>query len=81
MRHRVSIGLASFAVVATATAPAAEMITVVGQSGRPGFRGDGGPARGASIFGARAVDVGPDGTVYVLSQGVPLTGDVSLTRP
>lgn len=30
--------------------------------------GDGGPATSASIFGARAVEVAPDGTVYVLER-------------
>jgi len=30
--------------------------------------GDGGPAKAAAIFGARAVDVGPDGTVYILER-------------
>ncbi|MBV9018147.1 MAG: hypothetical protein JO058_21060, partial [Alphaproteobacteria bacterium] len=30
--------------------------------------GDGGPAREARIFGARAVKLGPDGTVYILER-------------
>ncbi len=30
--------------------------------------GDGGPADQASIWGARAVDVGPDGSVYILER-------------
>lgn len=30
--------------------------------------GDGGPAARASIFGARAVDVGPDGTIFILER-------------
>ena len=30
--------------------------------------GDGGPAAKAAIWGARAVDVGPDGSVYILER-------------
>jgi streptogramin lyase len=37
-------------------------------TGRPRHEGDGGPANQASIWGARAVDVGPDGTVYILER-------------
>jgi DNA-binding beta-propeller fold protein YncE len=37
-------------------------------NGRGTHSGDGGPARSASIAGARAVEVGPDGTVYVLER-------------
>lgn len=37
-------------------------------TGKPRHDGDGGPAREASIHGARAVQVGPDGTVYLLER-------------
>ncbi len=37
-------------------------------TGKPRHGGDGGPAREASIHGARAVEVGPDGTVYILER-------------
>lgn len=37
-------------------------------SGKPQHSGDGGPASEASIHGARAVEVGPDGTVYILER-------------
>lgn len=36
--------------------------------GRGRHAGDGGPATAASIFGARAVEVGPDGTVFILER-------------
>ena len=37
-------------------------------NGQGRHAGDGGPASKAAIFGARAVEVGPDGTVYVLER-------------
>lgn len=37
-------------------------------NGRARHDGDGGPATRASIWGARAVDVGPDGSVYILER-------------
>jgi sugar lactone lactonase YvrE len=37
-------------------------------AGKALHEGDGGPASAASIFGARAVDLGPDGTVYILER-------------
>ena len=37
-------------------------------TGRGQHDGDGGPADRASIWGARAVDVGPDGSVYILER-------------
>ena len=37
-------------------------------TGRARHDGDGGPAAKAAIWGARAVDVGPDGTVYILER-------------
>jgi DNA-binding beta-propeller fold protein YncE len=37
-------------------------------TGQPRHEGDGGPAPAAAIFGARAVEVGPDGTVYILER-------------
>jgi DNA-binding beta-propeller fold protein YncE len=37
-------------------------------TGRARHHGDGGPAVEASIWGARAVDVGPDGTVFILER-------------
>ena len=37
-------------------------------TGRGRHEGDGGPADRASIWGARAVDVGPDGSVYILER-------------
>jgi DNA-binding beta-propeller fold protein YncE len=43
-------------------------ITTFAGTGRGRHDGDGGPAREASIFGARAVEVGRDGTVYVLER-------------
>lgn len=37
-------------------------------TGRDRHEGDDGPAQAASIAGARAVEVGPDGTVYILER-------------
>jgi sugar lactone lactonase YvrE len=37
-------------------------------TGKPRHDGDGGPAHKAAIWGARAVDVGPDGSVYILER-------------
>ena len=37
-------------------------------TGKPEHSGDGGPAIAAGIFGARAVKLGPDGTVYILER-------------
>jgi DNA-binding beta-propeller fold protein YncE len=37
-------------------------------TGQPEHGGDGGPAAEAGIFGARAVKLGPDGTVYILER-------------
>jgi DNA-binding beta-propeller fold protein YncE len=44
------------------------VITTFAGDGRGRHAGDGGPARAASLFGARAVEVGPDGSVYVLER-------------
>lgn len=43
-------------------------ITTFAGNGKGRHSGDGGPARDASIFGARAVEVAPDGTVFVLER-------------
>jgi sugar lactone lactonase YvrE len=43
-------------------------ISTFAGTGRPRHDGDGGPAAKASIAGARAVDVGPDGSVYILER-------------
>jgi len=43
-------------------------ISTFAGTGRPRREGDGGPAAQASIWGARAVDVGPDGTVYIVER-------------
>jgi DNA-binding beta-propeller fold protein YncE len=45
-----------------------EMIDTFAGTGQGRHSGDGGPARRAGIAGARAVEVGPDGTVYVLER-------------
>lgn len=37
-------------------------------TGQPEHSGDGGPARAAGIFGARAVKLGADGTLYILER-------------
>jgi DNA-binding beta-propeller fold protein YncE len=44
------------------------MIGTFAGTGRARHEGDGGPAGVASIWGARAVDVGPDGAVYILER-------------
>ncbi|MBN9559179.1 MAG: hypothetical protein J0H14_00420 [Alphaproteobacteria bacterium] len=44
------------------------MIATFAGSGEPRHDGDGGPAAQAGIFGARAVQVAPDGTVYILER-------------
>jgi DNA-binding beta-propeller fold protein YncE len=50
-------------------------ITTFAGTGRGKHEGDGGPAVAASIAGARAVELGPDGTVYILErQGNTLRG-------
>jgi DNA-binding beta-propeller fold protein YncE len=43
-------------------------ITTFAGTGRGAHAGDGGPARNAAIFGARAVEVGPDGTVWIVER-------------
>jgi DNA-binding beta-propeller fold protein YncE len=43
-------------------------ITTFAGTGTGKHEGDGGPAVAASIAGARAVDLGPDGTVYILER-------------
>lgn len=43
-------------------------ISTFAGTGKAAHNGDGGPAGEAAIFGARAVDVGPDGTVFVLER-------------
>jgi DNA-binding beta-propeller fold protein YncE len=47
---------------------ASGQITTFAGTGRGRHDGDGGPADRASIWGARAVDVGPDGSVYILER-------------
>jgi DNA-binding beta-propeller fold protein YncE len=37
-------------------------------TGQARHEGDGGPASAASIFGARAVELGPDGTIYIVER-------------
>ena len=44
------------------------LISTFAGTGRPRHEGDGGPAAEASIWGARAVEVGGDGTVYILER-------------
>src|SRR2546423_736915 len=53
---------------ARAAAPAPATITTFAGNGLGRHSGDGGPAREASLFGARAVEVGPDGSVYILER-------------
>jgi DNA-binding beta-propeller fold protein YncE len=43
-------------------------ITTFAGTGKGRHSGDGGPASDAAIFGARAVEVGADGTVYILER-------------
>ncbi len=43
-------------------------ISTFAGTGKNQHAGDGGPAPSASIAGARAVDLGPDGTVYILER-------------
>ncbi len=45
-----------------------EVITTLAGTGRPVHQGDNGPASEASLHGPRAVDVGVDGTIYVLER-------------
>jgi DNA-binding beta-propeller fold protein YncE len=44
------------------------LIATFAGNGQAKHDGDGGPASAASIWGARAVDVGTDGTVYILER-------------
>jgi DNA-binding beta-propeller fold protein YncE len=44
------------------------VITTFAGTGRATHDGDGSPAASASIWGARAVDIGPDGTVFILER-------------
>jgi sugar lactone lactonase YvrE len=44
------------------------LITTFAGTGRPRHEGDGGPAAQASIWGARAVDVGSEGTVFIVER-------------
>lgn len=44
------------------------LIDTFAGTGRPRHEGDGGPASQASVWGARAVDVGPDGSIYILER-------------
>jgi DNA-binding beta-propeller fold protein YncE len=54
---------------------AAGTIATFAGTGKGRHEGDGGPAASASIAGARAVEVGPDGTVFILErQGNTLRG-------
>ncbi len=63
---------------------AAGTIATFAGTGKPEHSGDGGPARAAGVFGARAVKLAADGTVYILErQGSslravdPLTGIIT----
>ncbi len=47
---------------------ASGLISTFAGNGRARHDGDGGPAARASIWGARAVDLGPDGSVYILER-------------
>ncbi len=44
------------------------LISTIAGTGKRSHDGDGGPAVSASLFGARAVDVGPDGSIYILER-------------
>lgn len=44
------------------------LISTLAGTGKRSHDGDGGPAAAASVFGARAVDVGPDGSIYILER-------------
>src|SRR5437762_5863154 len=44
------------------------VIATFAGNGKPEHGGDDGPAREAGIFGARAVKLGPDGTIYILER-------------
>jgi DNA-binding beta-propeller fold protein YncE len=59
-------------------------ISTFAGNGKGRHEGDGGPSPAAAIFGARAVEVGPDGTVHILERGGntlravdPKTGTIS----
>src|SRR6201987_4420627 len=59
---------------------ASAIIWTFGGTGEPEHTGDGGPATGAGIYGARAVKVAADGTVYILErQGSTLRAVASRT--
>lgn len=60
--HRIRV-----VTIATSTIPTAMIATFAG-TGAGEHSGDGGPAAAAGIFGARAVRVAPDGTVFVLER-------------
>ncbi len=47
---------------------ASGIITTFAGTGRARHDGDGGPAERASIWGARAVEVGPDDSIYILER-------------
>src|SRR5205085_5639198 len=47
---------------------ASGVIQTFAGTGQAEHSGDGGPVRAAGVFGARAVKLGPDGTVYILER-------------
>jgi sugar lactone lactonase YvrE len=47
---------------------ASGVIDTLAGTGAAEHSGDGGPARAAGVFGARAVKIAPDGTVYILER-------------